>query len=322
LAAGGIENAQLLLASANKHFPTGIGNQHDNVGRYYMTHITGTYAKLNPTDRDKVMFDFEKDKDGIFYRRRWRITDTAQKNQEILNTIFYLSYTRSLTENRSILFSTIYEAAKTVVSATGVRETLQRIVRNSDQPPILLKGLLQLGLPSLLPSKNSKYWGLFFQAEQVPNRESRIILSKTQKDALGMPRVEVHIAFKKIDTESLVKAHNLFAEKYRASGIGEIIYSEEGFRKYLKNKLANFNSYAHHMGTTRMTDDPKTGVVDSNAQVFTIDNLFIAGSSTFTTGGHANPTITVVAQALRLADHLKSILSSKYKNKKVSNPLK
>jgi len=98
-----------------------------------------------------------------------------------------------------------------------------------------------------------------------------------------MPRVEVHIAFKEIDTESLVKAHNLFAEKYRASGIGEIIYSEEDFRKYLKNKLANFNSYAHHMGTTRMTDDPKTGVVDSNAKVFAIDNLFIAGSYTFTT---------------------------------------
>jgi len=80
LAAGGIENARLLLASANKHFPADIGNQHDNVDRYYMTHIIGTYAKLNPTDRDKVMFDFEKDKDGIFCRRRWRITYTAQKN--------------------------------------------------------------------------------------------------------------------------------------------------------------------------------------------------------------------------------------------------
>ena len=319
MAAGGIENARLLLASANKHFPTGIGNQYDNVGRYYMTHITGTYAKLNPTDRDKVMFDFEKDKDGIFCRRRWGISETAQKNRKILNTIFYLSHPKSLTENRSLLFSVMYKAAKKVVLVTGVRDVLRKIVRNTDQPPTILKGLLQLGLPSLLPSKNSKYWGLFFQAEQVPNRESRITLSKTQKDALGMPRVEVHIAFKDIDTESLVKAHNLFVERYRASGAGEIIYTEDGLREYLKYKMSHFNSYAHHMGTTRMSDNPQTGVVDSDAKVFAIDNLFISGSSTFPTGGHANPTITVVAQALRLTDHLKKLLGSKYKNQAISN---
>ena len=311
LATGGIENARLLLASPNKYFPAGLGNQHDNVGRYYMTHITGTYAKLNPYNRDKVMFDFEKDQDGIFCRRRWWIPEAAQENSKILNTIFYLTYAKSLTENRNRVFSAIYNATKFVVSAMGVREALRKAVQKSDQPPALLKEIYQLGLPSLLPSRNSKYWGLFFQAEQAPNRESRITLSGTQKDALGMPRVEVNIAFIDTDTESLVAAHNLFVQKYQESRAGEIIYTEEGFRHYLKNKLANFNSYAHHMGTTRMSDDPKTGVVDKNAKVYDIDNLFIAGSSTFTTSSHANPTITVVAQAIKLADHLKELLASK-----------
>ena len=321
LASGGIENARLLLASPNQYFPTGLGNQHDNVGRYYMTHITGTYAKINPYNRDKVIFDFEKDKDGIFCRRRWWIPEAAQEKSKVLNMIFYLTYAKSLTENRNGLFSAVYNTVKSVVLATGAREKLRQAVRRSEQSPLFFKGIYRLGLPFLLPSKESKYWGLFFQAEQVPNRESRITLSPTQKDAFGMPRAEVNIAFKEIDTESLVTAHNLFAQKYRESGVGEIIYSEAGFRQYLQYKLTHFNSYAHHMGTTRMSDDPETGVIDRNAKVFDIDNLFIAGSSTFTTGSHANPTITVVAQALRLADHLKTLLASKSESSRCSSSL-
>ena len=309
LATGGIENARLLLASANEYFPTGLGNQHDNVGRYYMTHITGIYAKLNPYHRDKVMFDFEKDRDGVFCRRRWWVPEAAQQKHSLLNTIFYLSHARSLIDDRSAVFSAAYNFTKQVVAASGIRRALRQAVRKSDRHPALLRGLYKLGFPSLLPSKKSSYWGLFFQAEQVPNRESRITLSKTQKDALGMPRVEVNIAFKDIDTESLVRAHNLFAKRYRESGVGEIVYSEEGFREYLQHRLTHFNSYAHHMGTTRMSEDPGTGVVDRNAKVFGIDNLFVAGSSTFPTGSHANPTLTVVAQAIRLADHITSLLA-------------
>ncbi|GAB3538731.1 GMC family oxidoreductase [Pontibacter brevis] len=311
LATGGIENARLLLASANEYFPTGLGNQHDNVGRYYMTHIAGTYAKLNPYNRDKVLLDFEKDRDGVFCRRRWWMPEATQENRKLLNTIFYLSYSKSLTENRGAVFSALYKAAKTLVDLTGARKALRKIVQKTCQAPVLLGGIYKLGLPALLPSRTSRYWGLFFQAEQVPNRESRITLSPTHKDAFGVPRVEVHVAFQDIDIESLVTAHNLFAKRYEESGVGEIIYSEEGFREYLKNKLANYNSYAHHMGTTRMSADPRTGVVDKHAKVYDIDNLFVAGSSTFTTGGHANPTVTVVAQALKLADHLKAILQSK-----------
>jgi choline dehydrogenase-like flavoprotein len=60
----------------------------------------------------------------------------------------------------------------------------------------------------------------------------------------------------------------------------------------------------HHMGTTRMHDDPKHGVVDSDCRVHGMRNLFIAGSSVYTTAGSATPTLTIVALALRLADHL------------------
>jgi choline dehydrogenase-like flavoprotein len=69
-----------------------------------------------------------------------------------------------------------------------------------------------------------------------------------------------------------------------------------------------FNSNAHHIGTTRMHSDPRQGVVDPNGNVHLVRNLYVAGSSVFPTGGHANPTLTIVALALRLADHLKKEL--------------
>jgi choline dehydrogenase-like flavoprotein len=73
----------------------------------------------------------------------------------------------------------------------------------------------------------------------------------------------------------------------------------------------NFSRWCwHHMGTTRMHDDPKQGVVDRNCQVHGIDNLFIAGSSVFPTGGYNTPTLTIVALALRLADHLKAEMAN------------
>jgi choline dehydrogenase-like flavoprotein len=65
----------------------------------------------------------------------------------------------------------------------------------------------------------------------------------------------------------------------------------------------------HHMGTTRMADSPEHGVVDANCRVHGVDNLYIAGSSVFTTSGASNPTLTIVALALRLADHLRMQLS-------------
>jgi choline dehydrogenase-like flavoprotein len=301
----------LLLASANARFPTGIGNQHDNVGRYYMTHITGTYAQLDPYDRNKVIFDYEKDSQGIYCRRRWWIPEQVQEDRELLNTIFYLSYPKNPEEERNTLSSMLHGAAKHISELTGIRSLLRKEVQQKGRIPLGWEPLYNLGLPALLPSRKSKYWGLFFSAEQVPNRESRIRLSNTQQDAHGMPRVEVQIAFKESDVESLVRVHNLFAQRFRERNLGTILYSEEGFREYLDNRFKNFNSYAHHLGTTRMSDDPETGVVDRNAQVYGVENLFIAGSSTFPTGGHANPTVTVVAQALRLADQLKVILKRK-----------
>jgi choline dehydrogenase-like flavoprotein len=66
----------------------------------------------------------------------------------------------------------------------------------------------------------------------------------------------------------------------------------------------DFTCGGHTMGTTRMGNDPASSVVDENCRVHGFGNLFLAGSSVFTTGGYANPTLTIVALAMRLGDHL------------------
>ena len=327
LAAGGIENARLLLVSKTDRFPNGLGNQHDNVGRYYMVHFSGTYAELKFNNREAVLTDFERDAGGVYCRRRWWFPEPVQEANKLLNTIFFLYHANTTNGHRDVLFSSRF-VAKSILSILSqrsingsmekvrqlmpsIKEHAVNIVRNgiSEIPDLIrlsAKRMAKRRLPFLMPSKRSEYWGLYFQTEQAPNRESKIYLSDSQTDAFGIPRAEAQLRFLEADMDSIVQAHNLFADRFTRQKLGEIQYSETGLRAYLNDRLKAFNSSSHHIGTTRMTDDPKTGVVDRNAKVHGLENLYVAGSSVFPTGGHANPTFTIVAHALLLANYLKS----------------
>lgn len=329
LATGGIENARLLLSSKNNQFPTGLGNQHDNVGRYYMAHISGIFAEVKLHDKGKLMADFERDAGGVYCRRRWWFPEPVQKANKLLNTIFFLYHPNTTNGHRDVLFSSRF-VAKSVLSIVSqksfgrfvnmtrqlmpdLKEHSINIARNGllEVPALIRLSAQRMAkrrLPFLLPSKRNDYWGLYFQAEQVPNRESRVYLSDSQVDVFGIPRAEVKLAFLESDIDSVVKTHTLFINKFTSRKLGEVRYSETGLRHYLRERIKTFNSAAHHIGTTRMSDNPQTGVVDKNAKVYGLENLYVAGSSVFPTGGHANPTLTIVAQALLLANYLKTKL--------------
>ncbi|RYY53261.1 MAG: hypothetical protein EOO05_21235, partial [Chitinophagaceae bacterium] len=321
LAAGGIENPRLLLASKNDFYPAGIGNQHDNVGRYYMAHLNGTYLKIAPTNRETLNMDFSRD-GKVYTRRRWQLSAKKQREAGLLNSIFFLHHAEETTGHRDVVFSAVFlakglkslAAQRSLAAANktfrllrpALKEHLLNVGKNGFRSIPLLTGLLRkristYRLPYILPAKNAAWLGLYFQAEQTPNRESRLTISADEKDALGMPRVIAGIQFNKQDLEAVVATHNLFADAYTQAGIGALDYTEAGLRAYLDKQITAFNSSAHHIGTTRMSAHPENGVVDSDAKVFGLSNLYVAGSSVFPTGSHANPTLTIVAQALRLA---------------------
>ena len=139
--------------------------------------------------------------------------------------------------------------------------------------------------------------------EQAPHPDNRVTLSK-RIDKLGCPQMKLTNYWNEIDKESVKRAESIYAKEFADAGLG--LMKTEGFERQ-----ETAMSSHHNMGTTRMHENPRFGVVDANCKVHGISNLFVAGSSVFTTGGFANPTLTIIALAMRLADHLKDKMSHK-----------
>jgi choline dehydrogenase-like flavoprotein len=146
---------------------------------------------------------------------------------------------------------------------------------------------------------------LFARAEQAPNPSSRVTLSDSV-DQLGMRRSCLDWRTIPLDRKSVRLMARLASREFERLGFGQVIGAD-----WLAGEdwPADLVGGPHHMGTTRMADDPSCGVVDRNCKVFHHDGLYVAGSSVFPTGGHANPTLSILALAIRLADHLKAVLA-------------
>jgi choline dehydrogenase-like flavoprotein len=128
----------------------------------------------------------------------------------------------------------------------------------------------------------------------------------TEKDALGVPRAALHWELSLLEKRSLYKIYELLGQQIGQAGIGRIKMKDFLLSKN-ENTWPSFTGGGwHHMGTTRMNNDPKQGVVDANCRVHGLSNLYMAGASCFTTAGAPNPTLTLVALTLRLSDHVKN----------------
>jgi len=141
--------------------------------------------------------------------------------------------------------------------------------------------------------------------EQEPSKDNKITLSTTSKDKFGIPRPVLHWKKSKQDLETIQKSMMIFNQWMIDNDLGRIKFRDWVFKGFPKEDLGEIAGY-HHLGGTRMHADPKLGVVDKTCKVHSLDNLFMAGSSVFTTGSAANPTLTIVQMAIRLAEHLKN----------------
>lgn len=134
---------------------------------------------------------------------------------------------------------------------------------------------------------------------QRPNRDSRILLGD-DVDSLGMPRVVVDWRVNSADFAGVFASVADFGRQLAASGLGRL--RKTGLIVPEPNQA--LSAGMHHIGTTRMARSESEGVVDVDGKVFGTQDLYVAGSSVFPTGGFANPTLTIVSLALRLAEHL------------------
>lgn len=138
--------------------------------------------------------------------------------------------------------------------------------------------------------------------EQLPNLDSRVYLS-ADRDRLGLNKLVTDWKIGPDVGRSIVRLHELLDERLRRTGIGRV----ETDAADMNDRV--WTDASHHMGTTRMSRDAEHGVVDSDCRVHGVANLFLAGGSVFPSSGHANPTWTIVALALRLADHVDQLPS-------------
>ena len=303
LAAGGIENARLLLAS-NRIAPTGLGNQHDLVGRYLMNHPHQFFAVLAlapdcpPLDAYITPFHQAKTVTGV-----WTFRDQYLRAQKLVNSAVYLTPREEFKSTPAYL-SAGMDAFNSGLEALKLRNLPDDIgwhVRRVAGDARAVAGIFGRKL-----TNRSTKLVLRIALENVPNPESRITLS-SKRDALGQNRACINWQLSPIDWHSYRRMVKVLSAEFERTGYGRVLpfFDPEGTPWSLPVQDGK-----HHMGATRMHVDPKQGVVDANATVHGIANLSITGSSLFPTGGHANPTFTIVALAARLADHLKSELLS------------
>jgi choline dehydrogenase-like flavoprotein len=321
MAAGGLEVARLLLASRDVH-SSGIGNQHDVVGRYYMCHLAGTMGALTiHRPLSGVWNGYDLSAEGIYCRRRIALTPEAQRRQRVGNFICRLHHPR-ITDpaHRNAILSALYLAKFVIPYEYGKRlhgeervswSAWLKHLRNVAAGPFDAAGfawhmlkdrkLAKRKFPSIVIKPKANLFSLDFHGEQQPNPASRVTL-EAATDALGLPRISIDWRYTPGDVETVGRAMALLAADLRQNGVGDLKYDASS----VENEITRYGAYGgHHIGTARMGNDPRESVVDANCRIHGMTNLFVAGTAVFPTSSQANPTLTVVALALRLADRLK-----------------
>jgi choline dehydrogenase-like flavoprotein len=319
LATGGIEVPRLLLHAARAGHS--LGNANDLLGRYYACHFENILGKV--TSDAPIPFKFEKTADGVYSRRKLQFSAAAQHRHGLLNTAFRFHFPEySDASHGSAVMSTIFLAKSILIPE------YQAILQHNSQgatssPPLqhwknVATGLPQLAhfgvewlfrrklaqrkLPyTLVPNADGSY-PLEFNCEQTPLASSRITLG-ADSDRHDMRRVQVDWRINDDDIDATHRGFLLLRDTLRDKSGVRLHLDEHTLRERI---AASVPLGGHHIGTARMGANAREGVVDTDCAVFDVPNLFIASSAVLPTSSHANPTLTIVALAIRLAEHLKA----------------
>jgi choline dehydrogenase-like flavoprotein len=321
LATGGLEVPRLLLASRRNH-AQGIGNAHDQVGRNYMCHIAGTIGDLRlDLPRDEVWHGYEVAEDGTYCRRRMAVNPAVQARLGMASSVVRLHFP-SIPDpaHRTGALSALYlarplisyEYAKRLTGegSGGVGRWLRHAANVAADPFGTAGFMLHMArnrllatrkFPSVIVRPRANRFSLDYHAEQQPNAASRVTLGR-DTDRLGMPRLHIDWRYSPLDVATATQTLRLLQNDLAAWGHGRLDFDPDD----VERQITHDGAYGgHHIGTARMGSAASSSVVDADCRVHGMRNLFVAGSAVFPTSSQANPTLTIVALALRLADHIK-----------------
>jgi choline dehydrogenase-like flavoprotein len=305
LATGGIENPRILLASQAVQ-PEGLGNENDLVGRYFMEHLHVRLGCFVPARADGNLALYVQGRRSV--RRplgAWAVTIPERHERGLYG-----------------FSAALFPPRRRTVAALLRRQARQ-------QPPWMLHGIsiaragaLGFGLrvvdklvrtaleagstrsflhaePQDQTEENPVLYEIMGRGEQTPLRDSRVTILP-EKDRLGMPIAQLDWRVNPADLRNIRESLQIIGQALARSGVGTVHLPDDPDAVWAERIMGSW----HHMGTTRMHTDPQRGVVDADCRMHVAPNVFITGSSVFPTGGFANPTLTIVALALRVRDVL------------------
>lgn len=298
--AAGIENARLLLLSNDRH-PAGLGNGYDTVGRYFMEHISLISGEVVLPDAPGFLkyYDIENwappsspERPDFCVGLQPRAGEQARERMG--NYVAFLTQTFEGTTDPG------FQALRHIIGQIkrghwpdGLASDIATMM--GDMESVLKGGYARLS------GRGTRIYQIQHFLEQTPDPDSRIRLGDG-RDALGLPRMEVAWRFNDLDRRTLVRGQELVMQALGIAGLGRVrpdyVSADEPWPETMHQS-------SHYMGTTRMSDDPKLGVVDRDCRVHGLSNLFVAGGSVLPTAGCAMVTINIVTLALRLADRIR-----------------
>ena len=298
LCVGGIETARLLLSNDTQQ-TAGIGNGRDLVGRFFQDHPNAMVGWVRPENPSQAQRYF-----NVFHKRRLkysvRCTATAawQKENRTLNASMGITFVQDGT-----LFQEMRDLHAALRGGNINADFFRQLARVAAHP-----------LQAVIPVWHYAFRGRSFApgaglrvgltCEQQPDPESRILLSE-HTDALGVRRANVRWKLTEMVWTTLQRFAALLEDQFQAAGLGRIEF-DPWFQQGAAGWREQISDQYHHMGTARMHDSPAYGVVDRNCRLHEVSNLYLAGSAVFPTSGHSNPTLTILALSMRLADQIKA----------------
>jgi choline dehydrogenase-like flavoprotein len=303
LATGAVENARVLLASDAQR-PSGLGNQNGMVGKFFLEHPRFLGGVIVPSTPHPNLGFYESHRvDGRRMQGYLASSKDFQRAEGLLDLQMRLELGYGDAPEDAADF------ARHLMTLAGDLDSWQEIAIPGAPIPIPYLDVIRDALRS--PEDAYIYLrgrlesiGVTTRIEQAPNPDSRVVLVR-ERDQLGMQRVALDWRLSDVDRRNVRRTLGLLGAEIGAAGIGRlnILHGDDE-----TDWPEDLDGGQHHMGTTRMSDDPKQGVVDSDCRVHGMSNLFVAGSSVFPTPGGATPTLLLVALAVRLADHLKGMM--------------
>lgn len=310
LAAGAIETVRLLLAAVRNR-PQGLGQEKDQLGRYFMEHPHARGGEIVPENIAQTLRVLPRALrvDGKRYAAYLRPAPEMQRELGILNTSLSFAPRRHEGQEREYSRKALDRLKHDLPSSKFWRSTY-KLGKN-----LAIRALEKTDpWSSILNMKASRgKIGIYaiIRAEQAPNPDSRVLLAE-DLDALGLPRPKLDWQFSDLDKSSVRGLMTLLRDEYRRLNWGDVRLSpwlEDPDLTWKTDPLISAHPIGgyHHMGGTRMSETPDTGVVNSDCRLHESPNLYIASSSVFPTSGWANPTVTIMALAQRLGDHLRPL---------------